>query len=85
MDLEEGPPPLFLGQSEAWRAEKIFLEATPPSPFPPLIWRSRSAIALNDLVSRVGSRNTGYFLLITHQRELILKKKKMKGSQQKEK
>ena len=37
------PAPLFLDQSEAWRAEKKILETPPPPPPPPLIWSSGSA------------------------------------------
>ena len=49
-DPGEGPP-LFLFQTEAWRAEKFFETAPPPSqglddPPPPLIWRSGSAAAI---------------------------------------
>ena len=31
-DRGEGPPPLFLNQTEARRAEKVFFETAPPPP-----------------------------------------------------
>ena len=36
------PDPLFLDQTEAWRAEKVFFETGPSFSPPLLIWRSRS-------------------------------------------
>ena len=50
------PPPLFLDETEAQKAENIFFQTTPLPPLSqvlddraPLIWRSGSATALNRL------------------------------------
>ena len=57
-------PPLFLGQTEAWRGKKIFWQPSLPylrvctTAPPPLIWRSGSATAIRFLLASILKMDT---------------------------